>query len=167
MSELEYRILANLILQQTNQLFTKLVALIQILQRETLHTRIRVSLKKEKRGIKRVYSTLPLSPADIRWQLITYGYTATVSFIITSLSQIAKPIDRSQVIAIIQQSDSLRASIPTFSNSSFSPNDILKSLRQIKKSNSYCSYARLHRPKEYKYTLHVPSTRGHKNSYIP
>ena len=59
-NDLEYRILANTILTQTNTLFMRLQTIIQILHRETLQNRIRVSLKKEKRGIKRV----SLSAAD-------------------------------------------------------------------------------------------------------
>ena len=134
MSDLEYRILANTVLTQVNILFTRLITIIQILSKETLHSRIRVSLRKEKRGIKKVFSTIPLDISDIKWQLISYGYTETVNYMINSLSQIYHPIDKKSVISVIQKSDSLRASIPVFSNAVFTTEDILKSLRNIKRA---------------------------------
>lgn len=134
MTDLEYRILASTILTQTNTLFTRLITIINILNKETLHNRIRVSLRKEKRGIKKVFSMIPLTKMDINWQIISYGYTETVIYMVRSLEQISKPTEKQSVISVIQKLDSLRASIPVFSNAVFNSEDILKSFRNIKRA---------------------------------
>ena len=135
-NDLEYRILANTILTQANTLFTRLQTIIQILHKETLQNRIRVSLKKEKRGIKRVYEEVPISTAEIQWQLLSYGYTATIEYLYNSISFLSrtKPVKKEDMIKVVQMSDSLRAAIPIFSNAVFDQLNLLRSIRNIKRA---------------------------------
>lgn len=134
-NDLEYRILANSILSQVYTLFTRLQSIVQILYRETLPNRIRVSLRKEKRGIKKVFTTLPISNSELQWQIMSYGYSSTVDYLYSSLSfLITRIIDKQEILNIVKDSDAIRASIPIFSNAVFDPQDILKSMRNIKRA---------------------------------